>query len=76
MMPSPAVEQPGLRSWAGDADFPLRVIRQENLGKPVAWSRGVAEAQGELFLSIDSDDACVPRRRPFASRPDRPTDAR
>jgi glycosyltransferase involved in cell wall biosynthesis len=49
-----------LREWTSDSPYPIRVIRQENLGKPVAWNRGVAEARGELFLSIDSDDACVP----------------
>jgi glycosyltransferase involved in cell wall biosynthesis len=46
--------------WAREADFPIRYVRQENQGKHVAWNRGVQEAAGELFLSLDSDDACVP----------------
>ncbi len=43
-----------------NAGFPIRYIRQENAGKHVAFNRGVREAHGELFLSIDSDDELVP----------------
>jgi glycosyltransferase involved in cell wall biosynthesis len=46
--------------WAAEASFPIRYLRQENQGKHVAWNRGVEEARGELFLGLDSDDACVP----------------
>jgi glycosyltransferase involved in cell wall biosynthesis len=46
--------------WAREAPFPIRYVRQENQGKHVAWNRGVEEARGELFLALDSDDACVP----------------
>jgi glycosyltransferase involved in cell wall biosynthesis len=49
-----------VRRWAAEADFPIRYVRQENQGKHVAWNRGVEEAEGELFLALDSDDACVP----------------
>jgi glycosyltransferase involved in cell wall biosynthesis len=46
--------------WAGEASFPIRYIRQPNQGKHVAYNHGVREARGELFLALDSDDACVP----------------
>ena len=36
--------------------FPIRYIYQENGGKHRAINRGVKEAQGELFLILDSDD--------------------
>lgn len=46
--------------WQGEADFPIRYIWQENSGKHQAFNWGVQEAKGELFLNLDSDDACVP----------------
>jgi glycosyltransferase involved in cell wall biosynthesis len=49
-----------VRGWADESWFPIRYIHQPNAGKHVAWNRGVAEAQGELFLSLDSDDRCLP----------------
>jgi glycosyltransferase involved in cell wall biosynthesis len=49
-----------VRGWAEAADFPIRFLRQENQGKHVAFNRAVREAAGELFLVLDSDDACVP----------------
>jgi len=46
--------------WQKRGDFPIRCVYQENAGKHKAFNRGVQEAQGELFLTLDSDDACVP----------------
>lgn len=46
--------------WIAQADFPIRYLRQDNRGKHVAINHGVREARGELFLILDSDDACVP----------------
>jgi glycosyltransferase involved in cell wall biosynthesis len=46
--------------WRSAAKFPIRYIYQENRGKHVAFNRGVKQAKGELFLTLDSDDACVP----------------
>lgn len=46
--------------WAARSDFPIRYVWQPNQGKHAAFNRGVEEAAGELFLSLDSDDACVP----------------
>jgi len=46
--------------WQRQAAFPIRYFRQENRGKHIAFNAGVREARGELFLPLDSDDACVP----------------
>lgn len=48
-------------AWAPEAAFPIRYYFQENQGKHVAFARGVELAQGELFLTLDSDDACLPQ---------------
>jgi len=45
--------------WRSEAEFPIRYVYQENRGKHVAFNRGVKDAKGELFLTFDSDDACV-----------------
>lgn len=49
-----------VETWKNQNLFPLRYFRQENQGKHVAFNRGVREAKGELFLTLDSDDSCVP----------------
>lgn len=49
-----------IEQWQKEAEFPIRYIRQENQGKHIAFNRGVKQAKGELFLTFDSDDACVP----------------
>lgn len=50
-----------VESWRAEAGFPIRYLWQENRGKHVAFNRGVREAEGALFLTLDSDDACVPQ---------------
>lgn len=52
--------EPLIRQWQDEVDFPIRYIYQKHAGKPVAFNRGVQEARGALFLTLDSDDACVP----------------
>lgn len=47
--------------WQAEADFPIRYIYQVNQGKPTAFNRGVQEAAGQLFLTLDSDDSCLPQ---------------
>ena len=49
-----------IAQWEAESNFPIRYIFQENQGKPAAFNRGVQEARGELFLTLDSDDECVP----------------
>jgi glycosyltransferase involved in cell wall biosynthesis len=49
-----------IKAWQQEAPFPIRYFYQENAGKHVAFNKGVAEAQGELFLPADADDAFVP----------------
>ncbi|HXG05466.1 MAG TPA: glycosyltransferase family A protein [Candidatus Binatia bacterium] len=46
--------------WRRDADFPIRYLWQEHHGKHAAFNRAVEHARGELFVTIDSDDGCVP----------------
>lgn len=48
-----------VEKWQRENLFPLKYIYQENQGKHIASNRGVAEAEGELFLTLDSDDSCV-----------------
>jgi glycosyltransferase involved in cell wall biosynthesis len=49
-----------IEAWTKSAFFPIRFVRQQNQGKHVAHNRGVLLARGQLFLSLDSDDACTP----------------
>jgi len=49
-----------VNSWIGAVDFPISYHRQPQGGKHRATNRGVAVAKGDLFLTLDSDDACVP----------------
>lgn len=50
-----------VEGWRRDSPFPIRYQYQENQGKHVAVNRGAALARGELFLTLDSDDACLPQ---------------
>lgn len=49
-----------VKQWQKEANFPIRYFYQENQGKHIAFNRAVHLAQGELFLPLDADDACVP----------------
>jgi glycosyltransferase involved in cell wall biosynthesis len=49
-----------IAQWQAESDFPIRYIFQENQGKPAAFNHGVQAARGQLFLTLDSDDECVP----------------
>ena len=41
-------------------NFRIRYIYQENGGKHRAINKGVREAEGELFMILDSDDSLPP----------------
>lgn len=44
-------------SWQKEGNFfPIRYCKQENGGKCRAINRGLKEADGELFFTVDSDD--------------------
>lgn len=47
--------------WMDEARFPIRYQWQPNQGKHVAFNRGVQLAEGEMFLTLDSDDSCLPQ---------------
>lgn len=48
-----------LQEWKKEADFPVILLQQKNMGKHVAWNRAVKIAKGELFIPADSDDSFV-----------------
>lgn len=50
-----------IERWRSEADFAVRYVWQPNGGKHTAFNRGVQEARGELFISLDSDDECFPQ---------------
>lgn len=46
-----------IASWQGEKNpFPIRYVYQENGGKCRAINRGLKEADGRLFFTVDSDD--------------------
>ena len=47
-------------AWAKVATFPIRYLKQPHSGKPAAHNLAVQEARGLMFVTLDSDDACVP----------------
>jgi len=49
-----------MESLRHKASFSMRYIYQKNAHKKGAFNRGVRESLGELFLTLDSDDECVP----------------
>jgi glycosyltransferase involved in cell wall biosynthesis len=50
-----------VETWARQAPFPIRYLYQEHGGLNVAFNRAVHAARGEFFVTIDSDDGCVPQ---------------
>lgn len=49
-----------VRRWQAENQVQIVYLYQENRGKHVAFNRGVDHARGRLFLTLDSDDSCVP----------------
>jgi len=47
-------------AWRSQSDFTIRYFFQENSGKHIATNLAASEAEGVLFLTLDSDDACSP----------------
>jgi len=50
-----------VESWRSEANFPVRYFWKENGGKHTALNIGIAEARGELFVILDSDDVFPPQ---------------
>jgi glycosyltransferase involved in cell wall biosynthesis len=49
-----------VEGWSITSSFPIRYVRQANLGKHVARNHAVAMASGRFFLGLDSDDWLLP----------------
>lgn len=49
-----------IEKWQKQAWFPIRYFFKENGGKHTAINLGVKEARGYFFLTLDSDDSCLP----------------
>lgn len=48
-----------VQGWQQQASFPIHYAWQENRHKKAAFNHGVALAQGELVVALDSDDTLV-----------------
>lgn len=46
--------------WQKDADFPIRYVTQDHLGRHVALNRGADESRGKFFFPVSSDDGLAP----------------
>jgi glycosyltransferase involved in cell wall biosynthesis len=49
-----------VQQWQQERLFPIHYFYKENAGPMVALNRAVKEANGELFVKLDSDDSCIP----------------
>jgi glycosyltransferase involved in cell wall biosynthesis len=49
-----------LQMFKKEAYFPIKIIRQKNSGKHIAWNNALKIARGELFIPADSDDEFLP----------------
>lgn len=49
-----------VEAWKQESRIDIVYVYQPNQGKHVATNRAVCLARGEFFLTLDSDDACVP----------------
>lgn len=45
-----------VNSWINESKIDIKYIYQANSGKQMAYNKGIQNAQGELFICIDSDD--------------------
>jgi glycosyltransferase involved in cell wall biosynthesis len=48
-----------VQEWIQANIITIRYYKQINSGKHIAFNQGVKEAQGDLFLTLDSDDQCT-----------------
>lgn len=52
-----------VRQWQVQATFPIFYYQQTNQGKAVAANYAAQNANGDLLLPLDSNDACVRTRK-------------
>lgn len=57
-----------IEGWQRERLFLIRYFWQENAHKKSAFNRGVREARGELFVTLDSDDEAVPEALEILNR--------
>lgn len=55
-------------AWKKEADFPIRYYWKENGGHHSASNYALSKAEGTFFLTLDSDDGCVPETLEIFSR--------
>jgi len=49
-----------VEGWQREKLFIIRYFWQKNAHKKVAFNRGVLEADGKFFITLDSDDEALP----------------
>lgn len=50
-----------LAAWKEEADFPVKILGwPDNTGYQRTFNEGLKVSDGELWMMLDSDDACVP----------------
>jgi len=49
-----------ISEWTKSSPFTIRYLRQLHSGRHIAHNLAICEARGEMWTSIDSDDALVP----------------
>ncbi len=49
-----------VEKYQAEANFPIRYYWQEDAGKHGSMNRALTLAEGEFFVTLDSDDGCVP----------------
>ena len=49
-----------ISSWQKEVYIPIKYIYQQNQGKPSAHNRALEEANGEFFMTLDSNDSLLP----------------
>src|SRR5947208_7593205 len=48
-------------SWMAEGNLLIRYSKQPHRGKTAALLQAIGAARGEFFVTLDSDDACLPR---------------
>lgn len=58
-----------IRHFISDVDWDITYISwEQNSGKHIAWNYAAKIAKGEIFITLDCDDACVPTALEFLNQ--------